>query len=171
MINVIPVYDIEGELEVAITTLLNAQLEALSSQDNPKMKRDGIRVEVFASLGNGKQGHLAPTELTGLEMEVEDTWETRIELEVVTPRVADIHRLYRAYTRYVISRLPALANNKPAVPGGPPLMVNHVICGPMYHRGSSPMFEPEKGFYHTRMNYEFFVSVHDAAWASLTQQR
>lgn len=167
--NVIPVYDIEGELETAITTLLNAQIESISSQDSPTVNRSSNRVEVLVTLGSGKDRHLAPSELTGLEIDVEDAWDASVEIEVVTPDDANVHRTYRAYTRYVIARLPALINNQPAQPGGPPLLVNHVIGGPMYHKGSTPMLNPQKGFYVTRMSYGFFVSVHSAAWANLTQ--
>jgi hypothetical protein len=162
--NPIPVYDIEGEIESAIVEIMNQQVESFSIQDNPAIRRPIGRLEVMVKLGAGKDRHLAISESTGLEIDVEDAWNAVAQVQAITKNDAATHRAYRSWARFVMARLPPLINT-----GKAPGLVNHVIYGPMYHQGSSVMYEPQKGYYHTMMQYGFFVSVHNAAWATLTQ--
>lgn len=152
------VYDIEAAVEPAVTKLFEDKFAALSSQDPQVFQKERGRVEVSCRKGAGT-GHLAMTELTGLECEVEDAWKLAIEVALITAADMKVHGSYRAFVRYTAARLPVLVNGL--------LLMSHVIYGPMVSVGDSPLLQAQDGYYLTRLNYTSVVSVHPDTWATL----
>jgi hypothetical protein len=151
------IWDVEGELEVAITKCFGDQFAALSAQDKPLFQKDRPRAEVEVILGAG-QGHYAMKEYTGLELDVEDSWDCSIQVEIVTPAAIAVQSQYRVQARAIMARLPALVNGS--------YLVNHVIYEHMRHMGSPIlMYDPERSLYVTRLVYKTLVSVHTDTWA------
>lgn len=156
------VYDIEGELENAISPLLSATISALTPQDDPAFQKDRPRVEVMVQLGAGKEKHMALVDGgdgSGTQLR-EDAWSATLNVILLTGAEIDVHSSYRAFLRDKISNLPALINGI--------TLLNHVIYYPIRSLGTSPVLTPQEGTYKTIMNYAFDVSIHQDAWALLT---
>ncbi len=152
------VYDIEGEIEKAITAILNATLLSISTQDKPALQRARGRAEVQCSLGSGLM-HLAPSEETALLCDVEDAWNLTTSLELISEADMAAHTTFRSAIRLTMFQLPPLINGV--------LILNHVIYGPMRHLGSTVVTKADGGYYVTKMNFACHVSIHTAAWQSL----
>ena len=157
------VYNIEKELEDAVSTLFSDLLTTYTAQSPPEFQKARARVEVEAVLGAGK-GHLVQASQSGFSEDVEDAWDATVTVWLVTEADAVTHGSYRAQVRYWMAQLPSLIAT-----GNTTQLVNHCITGPMKHTGSSPTMEPEDGVFHTQMNYQTIVSVHQDAWAKLSQ--
>jgi hypothetical protein len=154
------VYDIEKAVEAAVTKLFEDRMTALSSQDAPEFQKPRGRVEVVCQKGAGT-GHLAMTELTGLECEVEDSWQMSIQLWLLTAADMQAHGESRAFVRYTAARLAPLVNGT--------LLTRHEIYGPMVSAGDSPTLKPEQGIFETALNYKTLVSIRPEAWALLKE--
>lgn len=154
------VWDIEGALEMAIVDLFANIITALSNQDPQKFDKDRCRVDIKVSLGTGNSKHLAMSETTGLECDVENAWAVNLRATLVTEADMAVHGPLRARVRHTMHRLPPLLNDTG--------LTNHVIYGPISHAGSSFVSEPTKGMYHTVMVFNAIVSIHEQAWQLIT---
>jgi hypothetical protein len=150
------IWDIEGEFDAATAALLDAQISTWSAQDKPVFQKGRDRVEVSSALG-ASNGHLAISETTGLEQDVEDEWAIAIRIELVTNSDPVAHGACRAAVRSIMARLPFLLNGKG--------LVNHAITDRVKSTGCTPMLKPESGYYHTVMLYATVIGIHQDAWA------
>ena len=155
------IWNIKKELETAISKVMSDAITTLTSQDQQTFQKARARVEIDFILGPGKDRHLAPSEITGLEDDVEDAWSGVVNLGVITAASADIHGQYESYCRYIMATLPSKINNV--------ILKNHVIYGPVEHQGSSPSYKPEESIFKTDMQFGLVVSIHASAWALLNQ--
>lgn len=155
--NITAVWDIEGALETACNALFADLMTALSTQDPQTFQKDWPRVEVVAQLGAGR-GQLMPSEVTGLEMDVENCFRVNINADLITDADMVVHKNFRALVRHMLSRLPVLIN---------PRMIYHNIDGPMRPAGTTQILKPDEGTYITRLVYTCDVSVLESAWSAL----
>jgi len=155
--NITAVWDIEGAIETACDAIFADLMTAISTQTGQEFQKDRPRVETVAQLGAGK-GQLAIREMTGLEMDVENTFRVNINADLVTDADMDAHKNFRALIRHTFSRLPLLIN---------PAMSYHEIYGPMRPAGTSQIIKPDEGAYISRMSYSCDVSILKSAWAQL----
>lgn len=161
--SVADLYNFKAEIEPAIGRVLEANaIQFLDTQDPQAFQKPRARVEVMFILGAGKQEHLAMSEVTGLECDVEDAWDATVNLSLITASDPAIHGAYEAQIRYVMQRLPPLING---VVGG---IMNHVVYGPVRHLASTETLKSEDGFYTTEMQFAFSVSIHETAWSLLS---
>lgn len=163
MSTIYDIWNIEAEVENAIEAVLNdngnAGVNVFTTQDAQPFQKPRGRAEVLCRKGEST-GHLAVSDLTGLEYEVEDAWDLEINVAAITQDDIAVHGQYRAYVRFMLARIPTLINT-----GAAPGLVYHFLTFPIISGGDSILFKPEKGKYQTHMVFNCKVSIHETAWA------
>ena len=156
------VYDIEGDIEAAVSGVLNdAEVTGLTPQDDPTLQKARPRAEVEAILGAGKDAHMHDLSAEAdADMElVEDAWNITLQVAVITDAEIEVHTSYRSTVRHLMATLPKRINGI--------TLLNHVAHGPVLHAGSSPMLKSDEGYYVTYSSFNFTISVQSDAWAKL----
>lgn len=158
--SLIDVWDHKGELEKSLTTLFDGIVSAFSSQVPPQFQKNRPRVEFEVQIGGGKR-QWAPTELSGLETEVEHCFGVTIRALIVTEADMVTHTAFRCTVQHAMARLPALVNGV--------TLINHYLSPRMFFGGAVDYIAPEKGAYRTDITYSGDISVHADAWSKINQ--
>jgi hypothetical protein len=156
------VYSPEVELETAITGLLTDALLTLSTSDPQTFQKGRPRAEVVCQLGADRSAHLALSDFTGLNDDVEDSWAVIVTVDVITDAIIAPHDSCRALARLKMAQLPSLINGTS--------LFNHVAYGPIRHMSTNMLLDSAQGLYRSTMQYSFDISVHADAWAKLNEQ-
>lgn len=163
MSTILDVFDVETEVENATEYVfknLSTYAPSIYTILDPKtFQKERPRVEVLCRRGAGTDKHLVHTEITGLELEIEDCWDLEINAAVITDADITSLRQFSAVVRYIMARLPALINT-----GTAPGLVNHFLAHPIFSEGDSLIYKPEDGVYQTHMTFKTIVSIHQNAW-------
>lgn len=156
------VYDIEGELELAVSAVLNAAgVTGLTTQDPQTFQKNRPRSEVMAILGAGKDGHMHDLSAdTDVEINpVEDAWNISLRVAIITDAAIEGHTNYRSMVRYLMASIPGRINGIS--------LINHVAHGPVLHQSSTPILKTDEGYFVTRSEFNLTISVHQDAWPKL----
>lgn len=123
-------------------------------------QKDRPRVEIFATLGAGKQQFIPHPQYP--DVECETLWDITIAFNALTRADMMVHDAYRTMVRYLTHSARGVINGV----GG---MENHYL-GTITDGGTSPVEVPEQGIFRTILSINSMISVQANAWALLTTE-
>ncbi len=169
------IYDFEGAIEPAIKTLLTDKgLACLTTRDAPTLQKAVPRVELSYTHGPGLKrfvgidvlvaAQLAPPEVLTTNVKDawifrrESCWQGQLNLEIITQADVNSHAQYRSKVRSVIASCWQFIN-------GFTITYHSILFE--NEGGNSPVYQPQEGYYGTKIVYPVKISVQADAWAAL----
>lgn len=164
-------YNFEGQVEPAvgklfssagITTFTSCGKIESDGTVNPKvdLQRDRPRIEITFTLGPGRYRWHMPDGETDTQKAIESMWSASLAVSLLTDADAVIHLGFLPVVRGIIPTINKVNGTT---------LLYHTIHGPIRNAGESHTYDPERGFFITRLNVNFDFSIHQSGWALLQQ--
>ncbi len=167
-------YEFEPRLAATLDCLFNnARVVPKSIRTAKQFQSDRPRVEATVVMGARFDNHYI---LDAGCRRRENGWDASLHLNVITWADYRIHYAYVAAVRELASRLDQLdltvaAPDWPADPKNPFVALDFHEISQLKTAGSTPLYEPEKGVYQTRLNFDFQIAILPDAWPGGLFQR
>lgn len=153
-------YEFERLISATLVGMFNADdLATYGVGTAPEFQKSRPRVEVFITIGSRFDNHYRQDAQGNRR---ENGWSGSFILTALTAADFTIHSLYIAAIRNKAALLDQIDLGE--ITAANPVTLDWHEISEVKTAGTAPTTEPEKGYYETKLNYDFIFNIRPDAW-------